>query len=438
MKDLVHVKAPGNWINDPNGFIYYKGKYHLFYQHFPYAPEWGTMHWGHVVSDDLVHWEHLGIALFPTKAYDQNGIFSGTALEENGKLNLYYSAVKYLKPDPENIHHVLEEAFETSQAMITSEDGVHFDNWKKKQIVPVIREEEMGDATHTRDPKVWKDGDTYYMILGSTYRNTGRILFYTSRDGENWNYINQYRNAAYGRIIECPDLFRQKKQWIFIGCPMNITPGEKNYPDQAVWALADFEQKSCELKLPDTYQYVDYGLDLYAPQTTQDAEGRRVMIGWIRMPKAVTDSSDRKPWNGMMSSPRVVEEKEGHLYFHLHPQVKACLSVKTTLEEAVESGKPFRLQAELSEGETIDIGGYQISRTEGRICGNRERVLEDIQSVQTEGSTPKIDGACRLDIIVDDHLVEIFVNDGQYVLTHAVYGKTKKISGKFEKVLVGK
>ena len=68
MKDLVHVKAPGNWINDPNGFIYYKGKYHLFFQHFPYAPEWGTMHWGHTVSEDLVHWEYQGIALFPTSS----------------------------------------------------------------------------------------------------------------------------------------------------------------------------------------------------------------------------------------------------------------------------------------------------------------------------------------------------------------------------------
>ena len=97
MRNVLHLKAPGNWINDPNGFIYYKGKYHLFYQHFPYAPVWGTMHWGHAVSEDLVHWEHQGIALFPTKEYDQNGVFSGSALEVDGKLYLYYSAVKYLE-----------------------------------------------------------------------------------------------------------------------------------------------------------------------------------------------------------------------------------------------------------------------------------------------------------------------------------------------------
>lgn len=80
IRDTLRLKAPGNWINDPNGFIYYRGKYHLFYQYFPYMPEWGTMHWGHAVSEDLVHWEHLGVALFPSKDYDRNGVFSGTAL----------------------------------------------------------------------------------------------------------------------------------------------------------------------------------------------------------------------------------------------------------------------------------------------------------------------------------------------------------------------
>ena len=84
----LHLKAPDNWINDPNGFIYYKGQYHLFYQYFPYGPRWGTMHWGHAVSQDLVSWEHKGLALYPTIHGDQNGCFSGSAVEEEGKLYL--------------------------------------------------------------------------------------------------------------------------------------------------------------------------------------------------------------------------------------------------------------------------------------------------------------------------------------------------------------
>ena len=171
IKDSLHLKAPGNWINDPNGFICYKGKYHLFYQHFPYAPMWGTMHWGHAVSEDLVHWEHKDVALFPTKEYDRNGVFSGSAIEKDGKLYLYYSAVRYLEPQKDNIHVAEDGKFETSQAMVVSEDGETFDNWEcKKQIIPVIRDAAIADARDTRDPKVWEENGRYYMALGSTWK----------------------------------------------------------------------------------------------------------------------------------------------------------------------------------------------------------------------------------------------------------------------------
>ena len=101
--DKIHLKSPSNWINDPNGFIYYKGKYHLFYQHFPYAPVWGRMHWGHAVSDDLVTWEHKGIALYPTKKNDRSGCFSGSAVEHDGKMYIFYTGINYREEDPENI-----------------------------------------------------------------------------------------------------------------------------------------------------------------------------------------------------------------------------------------------------------------------------------------------------------------------------------------------
>ena len=90
MTQKLHLKAPGNWINDPNGFIYYKGQYHLFYQYFPFEPRWGKMHWGHAVSDDLVTWEHKGVALFPSKYPDQDGCFSGSSIEHDGKMFLFY------------------------------------------------------------------------------------------------------------------------------------------------------------------------------------------------------------------------------------------------------------------------------------------------------------------------------------------------------------
>ena len=129
MKNILHVKAPGNWVNDPNGMIYYKGQYHLFYQHFPYAPRWGTMHWGHAVSPDLIHWEHVGVALFPSLSEDQNGCFSGSAVEENGVMHLFYTGVHYNQVNPKDIHQCLDQDFTSAQLHLTSKDGMHFDQF---------------------------------------------------------------------------------------------------------------------------------------------------------------------------------------------------------------------------------------------------------------------------------------------------------------------
>ena len=147
----LHLKAPRGWINDPNGFIYYNGEYHLFYQHFPYAPRWGRMHWGHAVSSDLTNWKHLDIALFPTKTDDKDGCFSGSAIEKDGAMHLFYTGVNYNVPDPENVNCCLDDKFTAAQLHISSEDGYSFDNFGgKTTIIPPITDSKTGDRNHTR------------------------------------------------------------------------------------------------------------------------------------------------------------------------------------------------------------------------------------------------------------------------------------------------
>lgn len=430
--DKVHLKAPGNWINDPNGLIYYRGEYHMFYQYFPYGPRWGTMHWGHAVSKDLIHWEHLGVALYPSKGYDCNGIFSGSALESEGRMLLYYSAVKYLSVDEEDIHIAVEDDYETSQAMLISEDGRHFDNEHgKRQIVPVLRDAQLGDVRDTRDPRVWRRGRDYYMALGSTFRNEeGRILFYHSKDAIHWEYRNQYQDPALGKMLECPDVFDLGNVSVLLGSPMWVEKQETQYHHHAMYWPVELTLPDCRMRLLGERQYVDYGRDLYAPQTMLDAEGRRVMIGWMRMPEPVPGTDGRKPWIGMMSLPRVVEWDGKRVCFRPHPAVESYFCREAMPQEIRKSGQPFRIRTALTDGEWLDIGGFHIELGEGRVRTDRSRVFVKEKGFCMTAQTPDLGtDRCELDIYVDPNLVEIFVDKGRYVISQVVYGLGDGLEG---------
>lgn len=418
----LHLRAPGNWINDPNGFIWYKGKYHLFYQYFPYAPEWGTMHWGHAVSENLVDWEHLGIAVFPSKKFDRNGVFSGSAIEKDGEMMLYYTAVQYLETDDEDIHRAKPEMFMSSQALITSKDGIHFDNWKdKRQIIPTLYTMENGGDIHARDPKVWETRDGYGMVIGSmTDKREGRLLFYRSKDGKEWKYISQSVLSGFGSGIECPDILSVDNQMLLLGAAMGWKQDGCRYSDQAVYAKINFDSETCKVKVLGNSELLDYGTDLYAPQTCVDKQGRRVMIAWMRMPGAVKRAGEIL-WNGMMCLPRWIHIKNDKVYFSVHPEVEECFG-KAREWKGEKLCSSCRIRISLSEGESLDIGGYQIRCANGCLETDRSLVFANWKNYRLTASTPKLQNECRLDIYVDRDIIEIFVNEGEYALSHIVYG----------------
>ena len=428
-RDTLHLRAPeGTWINDPNGFIYDQGKYHLFYQHFPYAAEWGTMHWGHAVSEDLVHWIHQPIALFPTKEYDKNGVFSGCAVKKDEKLWFYYTAVKYLETDPEDIHRPLNDRYETSQVLITSEDGFHFDNWKDKQ--QVIGCAAFGMDANARDPKVWQYNGEWYMILGGTEGgHAAQVTFCKSKDGIHWEFVNQYKHAPYGRIVECPDVFYVDGGYVFLGSGMYLMDDEENHAHQAICTPALFEEGNCRLELPEQYQFIDLGLDLYAPQTTLDAQGRRMMVAWMRMPEAVDGR-----WNGMMCMPRLVELRDGQVYFPAHPSVADAFSKKIPDLKQLDGNMPYRIRVTMKRDEMLDIGGYKIWIQGDCVRTDRSQLFPVKGEGCRQASTTPLHGNYDLDIFVDSQIIEVFVNGGQYVISHIVYGLGQKIQGRIDSV----
>ncbi|WP_197066565.1 glycoside hydrolase family 32 protein [Beduini massiliensis] len=424
----LHFTPTKNWMNDPNGFIYYKGEYHLFYQHFPYDTKWGTMHWGHKVSKDLVHWEDKGIALYPSKDFDRNGCFSGSAIEKDGKMYLYYTAIAYDQLNPDNIH-VTGNKIIASQALLISEDGIHFDNDQKQMIIPVFQENQIGHPNNTRDPKVWKDKDTYYMVLGSQYEDQtlhemrGEILIYTSCDGIHWDYQNRLINANFdSNMWECPDLFKIGEQYVLIMSPENTINDGMNYPSHAMIGLVDFDENTCEITMNEEMHFIDYGLDVYAPQTTLDKDHQRVVINWLRMPCPSEDLE----WNGVYTFPRVMTIKDHRVYFSVHQEIEKQFSQSVsqfTLTNAI------KISVDVKEGSRLNIGGYKIWIDDHKVYTDRQdvfvheaKLFNNDTKAGTKFLTPPLQDGNHLDIYVDTQVIEIYVNHGEYVLSNVVYG----------------
>lgn len=421
----IHFKAPNCWINDPNGFIWYKGRYHLFYQCFPYSAHWGRMHWGHAVSKDLVNWEEKGIALFPSKTDDRSGCFSGSAIEYKDKMYIYYTGVNYTEEDPENINCCINDTFTAAQLMITSEDGMKFDNiTDKKTVIPPIEDKKIGDKNHTRDPKVWRGKDAWYMVLGSTVDKNGRLLFYKSSDLKTWQYLNYCEKDGFGWMWECPDFFEIDGKGVMIFSPMGFFNDGNGYDSVAVCMLSSFDENTGKMELSENYQLFDYGIDLYAPQSTTDEDGNRVVIAWARMPEAII--TEKGEWCGMMCIPRIVDVKNNHVYIRPHTNVKN--SFVTKLSAPKKSG--YMLKTTLKNGESINVGGYVIKRENDKIATDRSEVFNIKGNYRLIAETPVINDGYELEIYVDEHLVEVFINNGEYVISNVVYGLTEEITGK--------
>ena len=426
----IHLTAPKNWINDPNGFIYYNGEYHLYYQYFPYECKWGTMHWGHATSKDLLMWEHYPIALYPTKEYDQNGCFSGTAMIENDELHLYYTGIKYDKFREGNIHAPYDNySFEASQAKIVSKDGYTFNNYEdKKLIIPPILDESLGHRTHTRDPKVWKYKDRYSMALGSKFKQegndkfTGEVLFYTSNDGEQWTYKNRCYDDTIGDMWECPDLFKVDGNYLLVMSPENIISDDINYTNNSVYSIVDFDEENCDMKLINKQKFLDEGLDLYAPQTTLDEFGNRVLIGWMRMPLTF----EGEEWIGMMSLPRVINIRDNEVYFSVPEYIDKLFNKEVKLSE-FDINEVYKLDVTLNKDSILNIGGYKISIIDDSIVADRTEVFPDIKRKGRVFKSSKLNERYDLSIYIDNGIIEMFINDGKYVISNIVYGLESKI-----------
>lgn len=441
-----HLSARIGWMNDPNGFSFYKGKYHLFYQYNPYESHWGSIHWAHVISQDLLHWEQLPTALAPDTNYDKDGCFSGSAVAMgDGRHLLMYTGVsKEIQPNGENR--------EIQSQCIAIGDGIDYEKYKEN---PVLHKENLpdnGSIYDFRDPKVWKEEDgSFRCVIGNCDKDKdGQILLYDSKDGIHWNYkkILIKNQGRFGKMWECPDFFSLDGKQVLLVSPQDMLPqGFEYHNGNGTLCFIGEYNKDTETFTEEYNQAIDYGIDFYAPQTVLAEDGRRIMIGWMQNWDSCGGSnSEERPWFGQMSLPRELSIKNGRLYQNPIRELEAMHGQKIKYEDVtfqdiltLDGIKGRKIDMELSirsanpnnvyrkfavrfaQNETfqtsVSFRPYESTlKIDRKFSGSRRAIIHQRRSfVRNEA------GEIKLRIILDNFSVEIFVNDGEQVLSATIY-----------------
>lgn len=440
-----HLSARIGWMNDPNGFSYYGGKYHMFYQYYPYDSHWGPMHWGHAVSGDLLHWEYLPAALAPDEPYDRDGCFSGSAVMlEDGRQLLMYTGVLREHTKDGGI-------YETQTQCLAVGDGIDYEKYEKNPVIDGNDLPEGCSRQDFRDPKTWKRKDgTFCCAVGNRPADgSGQVLLFTSKDGFEWKYkkVLAANNNRFGKMWECPDFFELDGKSVLLVSPQDMLPSGFEYHNGngTLCIIGDYDEET------DTFteqhdQAIDYGIDFYAPQTVLTPDGRRIMIGWMQNWDTCNFRAQNVRWFGQMSLPRELSVKDGRLYQSPIRELEEMRYNKITYQDVSVSGtielegiRGRRVDMELTirpeEGQDIyhkfavrfaqnDQFHTSLSfrpkdsvlKIDRKFSGSRRAIIHQRRSLIRGG-----EGKLKMRIILDRFSVEVFVNDGEQVMTAIMY-----------------
>ena len=445
-RPAFHVSPYVGWMNDPNGFSYYQGEYHLFYQYNPYDTHWDSMHWGHVVSKDLLHWEYLPAALAPDKDYDKIGCFSGSAIElDDGRQLLMYTAVD---------HETLEDGSKRdiqTQAVAVG-DGRDYVKYEKN---PVLTEKDLPEGASKvdfRDPKIWKGKDgNFYCVIGSRPADgSGQILLYRSANGFDWEFVSilAENKKRFGKMWECPDFFELDGKHILLTSPQDMLPEGLEYHtgNGTLCIIGEMDKDTYTLK-EQFNQSVDYGIDFYAMQTVEAPDGRRIMIGWMQ--NWDTCANNRIPkgkWFGQMSLPRELSIKDGRLIQKPVREIEKlrtnkteyknvafedvirldgvdgrCVDMEITLRPADAQNIYKKFAVRFAQNDTyhtaVSFRPYEsVLKIDRKFSGSRRAIIHQRRSLVNSEN-----GEIKLRLILDRFSAEIFVNDGEHVMTATIY-----------------
>jgi beta-fructofuranosidase len=404
-RPAYHFQPPANWNNDPNGMLFYDGYYHMFYQHNPYGDRWDWMHWGHARSKDMVYWEHLPIALWPSVEKGENHCFSGSGfIKDDGKPILFYTSIGHENPE--------------HWAALPLDNQLK--QWEKHTANPIIVMKDHGGQfiDDWRDPFLFREGNEIYMVIGGHPRGKkGSIMMYKALNAEliEWNYLGSPFEGEEGNW-ECPNFFKVGDKYVLIYSPH----GQVEY----YTGTMDFENIHFNF---ETHGIIDNGSDwnYYAPNTLQKEDGRRILFGWIGGFK------ENQGWQGAISLPRDLSiDENGRLIQKPVPELAKLrgdlvteknLIIKNSAHKLGIDYPQFEMKINVGNGGTDQLG-FRFNEESGEsydIILSPQILIFGEEKIEVDpGLGEKIK---TVQFFFDRTVIEIFINGGKLCATKVIY-----------------
>ena len=429
-----HLMPPTGWLNDPNGLCQLGGTYHVFHQ---YSPDWpapsAPRGWGHFASDDLVHWRAVGdgFAIAPDTPDEASGAYSGCAVPVEGGVRLYYTG----NVEEAGDFDYVRDGRRSVQILIESPDGYQMG---EKNVLLRNADYPAFCTRHVRDPKVWREGDTWWMILGARdVDDRGLVLVLRSDDGLRWENAGTVRPAEpFGYMWECPDRVElEGREWLSF-CPQGMQglPWANGIRDQAGYVPVAAGSRVSEGAVVDAgaFRRWDCGFDFYAPQTFVDESGRTILIAWMGLPEADFESApDGMAWCHCLTVPREVTAGAGG----------ALLQRPVAELEALRGARH-----ELAAGGTLELAEHRADVLLAGAGRAGSLVLDDALAISWEDGTVRltfaddrvgcgrderaasVDAVRDLRVLVDSSAVEVFVNGGELALATRWFPRSERLT----------
>lgn len=435
LRQKYHIQGIVGLINDPNGFSQFNGKYHMFYQWNPLGTNHKNKTWAHSVSDDLLHWERLETALRPDTWYSKDGVYSGSGIEIDEKLYLFYTG----NVKDENGNR------ESYQCLAVSKDGENFERWE-----PSIINQPDGYTRHIRDPKIWEKDGKYYAVLGiQSDKLEGKVVLYSSENIKDWKFEGEIAGANtgglgdFGYMWECPDYFQLKDEKtgeivdLLVVSPQGLEPEGDLYNNkfQTGYFFGKLNYEKPQFEILSKFVEIDRGNDFYAPQSMVDNKGRRIIVGWMGIPEEEDFPTVENEWIHCLTLPRELKVIDGKLYQKPIIEMESIRGEKVEFENKISGevevgyGKTYELKAKFTEinsdfGLKLKVG--ENSETLVKFDFNDKKlVLDRSKGRQSDKRVRKVYlgdiSELDLTIFVDNSSIEIFVNGGEEVFSSRIF-----------------